>query len=320
MFRLTDIQTYISSSLTTDTCTLQQWSLNNGKMVRGYVGHTSQIVHIAFRPASKAGIWKEPFELPDNAKGDSSQSSSDKTLVDATDAMDTDKKEAENEGETENNAQAKGDQDAKDGDAPAEKDKGAKDGDKDKDDKNKDSDADSTTSFDPLFDDDGDIASVQASNRPSPSNALEVLDTDVSLPSGETKLSLPSLNLPASLQPREDTPVPVLPAATSTKNTSKGPQVPKPPTLPKIEKPSIPSFSAPSNAPLSDDVFFSLSADGECLIWDRKVEDKEKCARRLDLPKDTPPWSISVSLDSHARTSSKGWPGFGDVLTISLIA
>jgi len=71
--------------------------------------------------------------------------------------------------------------------------------------------------------------------------------------------------------------------------------VPKPPTLPKIDKPAIPSFTTVKTLPsLSDDVFFSLSADGECLVWDRSAE-KNANARRLDLPKNTPPWSLTAA-------------------------
>jgi hypothetical protein len=88
--------------------------------------------------------------------------------------------------------------------------------------------------------------------------------------------------------------------------------IPTPVKLPPVNLPHIPSFreASPNNENLqplkppppstnseNTDVFLSLAVDGECLLWDRRVDKGN--VRRLDIPKGCPPWSVSVSLLSY---------------------
>ena len=104
------------------------------------------------------------------------------------------------------------------------------------------------------------------------------------------------------------------------------PALPVPPLLKPASRPAIPSFteaplpddeddkSAPAHRnsrksrdeeslpDLSNDIFLSTSTDGECLVWDRRQARRH--VRRLDVPKGTPPWSVSVSLGTKRVSGS----------------
>jgi hypothetical protein len=67
-----------------------------------------------------------------------------------------------------------------------------------------------------------------------------------------------------------------------------------------VSRAALPSYSDGSVAQLGEDVFLSAALDGECLVWDRRASGG--AARRLDIPKASSPWCISVS---HA--AAKVW-------------
>lgn len=165
-----------------------------------------------------------------------------------------------------------------------------------------DAEAASPVSYDPLFDDDNNAsraASMSRLNSPN-STAMEVNDniTDSAAPSGG--LTFPGLNIPSSSGLSLSSLL-----ALGDSKAAENARVPTPARLPTIEVPSIPSFKdrsqeelapfpPPSNNSDNADVFLSCSTDGECLLWDRRLEKGN--VRKLDLPKGCPPWSVSVSL------------------------
>lgn len=134
-------------------------------------------------------------------------------------------------------------------------------------------------------------------NSPN-STAMEVNDniTDSAAPSGG--LTFPGLNIPSSSGLSLSSLL-----ALGDSKAAENARVPTPARLPTIDVPSIPSFKdrsqeqlAPFPPPSNDydntDVFLSCSTDGECLLWDRRIEKGN--VRKLDLPKGSPPWSVSV--------------------------
>lgn len=173
-----------------------------------------------------------------------------------------------------------------------------------------DAEAASPASYDPLFDDDNNAsraASMSRLNSPN-STAMEVTNTtDSAAPSGG--LTFPGLNIPSS----SGLSLSSLLALGDSKAAEMA-KVPTPAKLPVVDVPKIPSFKDASNGdegvapvppPSSDadntDVFLSCSTDGDCLVWDRRVEKGH--VRRLDLPAGCPPWSVSVRA-SHRKINA----------------
>ena len=139
----------------------------------------------------------------------------------------------------------------------------------------KDVEAESENSYDPLFDDEGDgqdqTVDVEASGEP---NSLDTM----SAPSAG--LSLPGLTLPAA------------PSSPGTQSKP-APDAPAAAKLPEVSRVALPSYSDGSLPQLGEDIFLSAALDGECLIWDRRAS--SGAVRRLDIPKASSPWCISVS-------------------------
>lgn len=166
----------------------------------------------------------------------------------------------------------------------------------------RDTEAMSPASYDPLFDDDNNAsraASMSRLNSPN-STAMEVTNTtDSAAPSGG--LTFPGLNIPSSTGLSLSSLL-----ALGDSKAAENARVPTPAILPTIDVPTIPSFMdrsqsnlapfpLPSTEPDNTDVFLSCSADGECLLWDRRIDQGN--VRKLDLPGGCPPWSVSVSFE-----------------------
>lgn len=167
----------------------------------------------------------------------------------------------------------------------------------------RDVEAGSTTSYDPLFDDDNDGGTAGPSRLNSPTSAaMEMTNTtDSAAPSGG--LNLAGLGMSDSSSGPSLATLLALGDTKAAQNAS----VPTPAKLPQITRPTIPSFADKTQESLASfppppinhentDVFLSCSVDGECLIWDRTVEKGN--VRRLDLPTGCPPWCVTVSVSS----------------------
>lgn len=257
---------------------LQQWDLNaGGQCVRDFVGHKNPISSILFRPSSNdQGIpdieWASAVEAA--AESARSKAAEDNTKMAS--------EQSKRSGTAPTIPQASTEAEA-DGDAEAA----------------------SPASYDPLFDDDNNAsraASMSRLNSPN-STAMEVTNTtDSAAPSGG--LTFPGLNIPSSSGLSLSSLL-----ALGDSKAAENARVPTPAKLPVIDVPNIPSytdrtqeqlapFPPPSIDPENTDVFLSCSTDGECLLWDRRIDKGN--VRKLDLPKGCPPWSVSVSCDSSA--------------------
>lgn len=179
-------------------------------------------------------------------------------------------------------------------------------------------------SYDPLFDDDANTTAAPAEAGGVRAEGLEQVamsETGKNKELGSTgDAELPSLALPSESMTVADAqlPGPIEPNSTTEEQRAPPSALPVPPALKPASRPAIPSFTeAPlpddeddKTAPaqrssrkprdegslpdLSNDIFLSTSTDGECMVWDRRQARRH--VRRLDVPKGTPPWSVSVRL------------------------
>lgn len=246
-----------------------QWDLNaGGQCVRGFIGHKNPISTILFRPSGDQSSLPDMDWAVTQAAGSTSQAGASQGdqngYRDPVANPDLPQVPPVTEADI-------------DGDAEAA----------------------SPASYDPLFDDDNSAsraASMSRINSPN-STAMEVTNTtDSTAPSGG--LTFPGLNIPSSTGLSLSS-ILALGDAKAAENA----RVPTPAKLPTVGVPNIPSFAdrsqeqlppfpPPSTEPENTDIFLSCSEDGECLIWDRRIDTGN--VRKLDLPKGCPPWSVSA--------------------------
>lgn len=267
----------------------QQWDLNTGQIVRSYPGHAGQVSNVIFRPLSVPGT-----HVPVADDGDEAMETDDVELA----SMPTSEKST---AEVAAQAPSSG-PDAPIKDAPSAPDVDGDDndddslfGDEDESMQQRGSDQDADGDRDA----DGEVDTF-SSGAPK-STAPEKTASAVSLPGGSGAPSKPAgatIALPGQhpAEPAAATKAETMPEAPVGRAEAPAAKAPaKPLPKPMFGAMNVAWQSDADVSAFSQDVLLTSTLSGQVLLWDRRVDTKDKAGvRALALPANTPPWCAGV--------------------------